>query len=211
MIAKLKGLVDSIDEDFCVIDVNGVGYLVFCSGRTLGNLPGVGEATTLMIETHVREDHIHLFGFASELERDWFKLVQTVQGVGAKVALAILSAIGTDELSNSIAAQDKTVVGRATGVGPKLATRIITELKDKVAKFAVTRPVSALAGSLNGDGAKTAAAFQDNTDILDAVSALVNLGYRQTDAYMAVSAVALASEGDVSVSDLIRLGLKELG
>ncbi len=211
MIAKLKGLVDSIDEDFCVIDVNGVGYLVFCSGRTLGNLPGVGEATTLMIETHVREDHIHLFGFASELERDWFKLVQTVQGVGAKVALAILSAIGTDELSNSIAAQDKTVVGRATGVGPKLATRIITELKDKVAKFAVTRPVSALAGSLNGGGAKTAAAFQDNTGILDAVSALVNLGYRQTDAYMAVSAVALASEGDISVSDLIRLGLKELG
>lgn len=211
MIAKLKGLVDSIGEDFCVIDVNGVGYLVFCSGRTLGNLPGVGEATTLMIETHVREDHIHLFGFASELERDWFKLVQTVQGVGAKVALAILSAIGTDELSNSIAAQDKTVVGRATGVGPKLATRIITELKDKVAKFAVTRPVSALAGSLNGGGAKTAAAFQDNTDILDAVSALVNLGYRQTDAYMAVSAVALASEGDISVSDLIRLGLKELG
>ncbi len=202
MIAKLKGLVDSIGEDFCVLDVNGVGYLVFCSGRTLGNLPSMGEAATLMIETHVREDHIHLFGFASELEKDWFNLIQTVQGVGAKVALAIFSVVAIDELSNSIAAQDKTVVGRAKGVGPKLATRIITELKDKVAKFAtVTSPATVK------DGTPPAT---DNTAIQDAVSALVNLGYRQTEAYMVVAGVARSFDGEASVSDLIRLGLKEL-
>lgn len=206
MIAKLKGLVDTIGEDFCVIDVNGVGYLVFCSGRTLGNLPSEGEATTLMIETHVREDHIHLFGFASELEKDWFKLLQTVQGVGAKVALAILSVVGIDELSNSIAAQDKTVVGRATGVGPKLATRIITELKDKVAKFAFS---SAPAENRPSGGAAPVAQGKA-TDVQDAVSALVNLGYRQTEAYMAVSRVAASREEETPVSDLIRLGLKEL-
>jgi len=207
MIAKLKGRVDAIGEDWCVIDVGGVGYLVFCSGRTLGNLPPAGEAVSLMIETHVREDHIHLFGFASERERDWFKLLQSVQGVGAKVALAILSIVGPDELSNSIAAQDKTVVGRATGVGPKLATRIITELKDKVAKFAFT-PAPA---ELRGGAAGAATGTPDNSDLQDAVSALVNLGYRQTEAYMAVAAAARATEMELSVSDLIRRGLKELG
>lgn len=207
MIAKLKGLVDSVGDDWCVIDVGGIGYLVFCSGRTLGNLPPVGEATALMIETHVREDHIHLFGFSTELEKDWFKLLQTVQGVGAKVALAILSIVGTDELSNSIAAQDKTVVGRASGVGPKLATRIITELKDKVAKFAFTpAPAETRAG-----GQASPAAQQNNSAIQDAVSALVNLGYRQTEAYMAVSSAARSAEAEASVSDLIRSGLKELG
>ncbi|VAX05832.1 Holliday junction ATP-dependent DNA helicase RuvA [hydrothermal vent metagenome] len=203
MIAKLKGLVDSIGENFCVIDVNGVGYLVFCSGRTLGNLPGLGEATILMIETHVREDHIHLFGFSSELEKDWFKLLQSVQGVGAKVALAILSAIAIDELSNSIAAQDKTVVGRASGVGPKLATRIITELKDKVAKFALPSPKTDIKSAAVPGRSEGAANIQD------AVSGLVNLGYRQTEAYLAVSNAARSNEG-ASMSDLIRLGLKEL-
>ncbi|NOZ67111.1 MAG: Holliday junction branch migration protein RuvA [Alphaproteobacteria bacterium] len=204
MIAKLKGLVDTIGEDYCIIDVNGVGYLVFCSGRTLGNLPAVGEAVTLMIETHVREDHIHLFGFASELEKDWFNLVQTVQGVGAKVALAILSVVAIDELSNSIAAQDKTVVGRAKGVGPKLATRFITELKDKVSQFAI----SSSAPDTSGGGAAPSA---EGRTVQDAVSALVNLGYRQTEAYMAVSAAARSIDGEATVSDLIRLGLKELG
>jgi len=200
MIAKLKGLVDTIGEDYCVIDVNGVGYLVFCSGRTLGNLPPVGEATMLLIETHVREDHIHLFGFAGEREKDWFKLLQSVQGVGAKVALAILSVVGIDELSTSIAAQDKTVVGRATGVGPKLATRIITELKDKVARFAVTPSAGVIAATVS----------QDNPLVRDATSALVNLGYRQTEAYIAASNAVQACDGEVSLSDLIRLGLKEL-
>ncbi|VAV87380.1 Holliday junction ATP-dependent DNA helicase RuvA [hydrothermal vent metagenome] len=200
MIAKLKGLVDTIGEDYCIIDVNGVGYLVFCSGRTLGNLPAVGEAVTLMIETHVREDHIHLFGFASALEKDWFNLVQTVQGVGAKVALAILSVVAIDELSNSIAAQDKTVVGRAKGVGPKLATRFITELKDKVSQFAISPSAPDTSGAPSADG----------RTVQDAVSALANLGYRQTEAYMAVSAAARSIDGEATVSDLIRLGLKEL-
>jgi len=198
VIAKLRGVLDSFGEDWCIIDVGGVGYHVFCSSRTLNNLNGLGEEVTLLIETHIREDHFHLFGFATELERDWFRLVQTVQGVGAKVALAILSAVGPDELSNSIAAQDKTVVGQASGVGPKLATRIIHELKDKVAKFAVA-PVK----SDDGSPARS-------TALGDAVSALSNLGYKQAEAYTAVSKV-LNDGADDDVQTLIRLGLKELG
>ena len=197
MIAKLRGLLDSFGDDWCIIDVNGIGYHVFCSSRTLNNLNGLGEEVTLLIETHIREDHFHLFGFATELERDWFRLVQTVQGVGAKVALAILSAVGPDELSNSIAAQDKTVVGLATGVGPKLATRIIHELKDKVAKFALT-PVKL------GDGSPLR-----SSALGDAVSALSNLGYKQAEAYTAVSK-AINDGADDDVQVLIRLGLKEL-
>ena len=197
MIAKLRGLLDSFGDDWCIIDVNGIGYHVFCSSRTLNNLIGLGEEVTLLIETHIREDHFHLFGFATELERDWFRLVQTVQGVGAKVALAILSAVGPDELSNSIAAQDKTVVGLATGVGPKLATRIIHELKDKVAKFALT-PVKL------GDGSPLR-----SSALGDAVSALSNLGYKQAEAYTAVSK-AINDGADDDVQVLIRLGLKEL-
>ena len=197
MIAKLRVLLDSFGDDWCIIDVNGIGYHVFCSSRTLNNLNGLGEEVTLLIETHIREDHFHLFGFATELERDWFRLVQTVQGVGAKVALAILSAVGPDELSNSIAAQDKTVVGQATGVGPKLATRIIHELKDKVAKFALT-PVKL------GDGSPLR-----SSALGDAVSALSNLGYKQAEAYTAVSK-AINDGADDDVQVLIRLGLKEL-
>jgi len=197
VIAKLRGLLDSFGDDWCIIEVNGIGYHVFCSSRTLNNLNGLGEEVTLLIETHIREDHFHLFGFATELERDWFRLVQTVQGVGAKVALAILSAVGPDELSNSIAAQDKTVVGQATGVGPKLATRIIHELKDKVAKFALT-PVKL------GDGSPLR-----SSALGDAVSALSNLGYKQAEAYTAVSK-AINDGADDDVQVLIRLGLKEL-
>jgi len=197
VIAKLRGSLDSFGEDWCIIDVNGVGYHVFCSARTLNNLNGIGEQVTLLIETHIREDHFHLFGFATELERDWFRLVQTVQGVGAKVALAILSAIAPDELSNSIAAQDKTVVARASGVGPKLATRIIHELKDKVAKFAIM-PIK----SEDGTQARS-------STMGDAVSALANLGYKQAEAYMAVSK-ALNDGAEDDVQTLIRLGLKEL-
>ncbi|MBT5072751.1 MAG: Holliday junction branch migration protein RuvA [Kordiimonadaceae bacterium] len=198
MIAKLRGKLDSFGEDWCIIDVNGVGYHVFCSARTLNNLNGIGEEVTLLIETHIREDHFHLFGFATELERDWFRLVQTVQGVGAKVALAILSTISPDELSNSIAAQDKTVVGRASGVGPKLATRIIHELKDKVAKFAIA-PLK------SDDGTQVRSSAMG-----DAVSALSNLGYKQAEAYTAVSK-ALNDGAEDDVQTLIRLGLKELG
>jgi|TARA_R110002096_G_scaffold435548_1_gene661402 holliday junction DNA helicase RuvA len=198
VIAKLRGVLDSFGEDWCIIDVGGVGYHVFCSSRTLNNLNGLGEEVTLFIETHIREDHFHLFGFSSELERDWFRLVQTVQGVGAKVALAILSVVGPDELSNSIAAQDKTVVGQASGVGPKLATRIIHELKDKVAKFAIA-PVK------TGDGSPAR-----SSALGDAVSALSNLGYKQAEAYTAVSK-ALNDGAEDDVQTLIRLGLKELG
>lgn len=198
MIAKLRGVLDSYGEDWCIVDVGGVGYHVFCSSRTLNNIGTVGDEVVLLIETHIREDHFHLFGFATELERDWFQLVQTVQGVGAKVALAILSAIDPDELSTSIAAQDKTVVGRASGVGPKLATRIVNELKDKVAKFAVA-PVKS-----GGEGPVRSTAMGD------AVSALSNLGYKQAEAYTAVSK-ALNDGADDDVQTLIRLGLKELG
>ncbi|MCP5381288.1 MAG: Holliday junction branch migration protein RuvA [Kordiimonadaceae bacterium] len=197
MIAKLKGILDSYGEDWCIIDVGGVGYHVFCSSKTLNNLNTVGQEVTLNIETHIREDHFHLYGFATELERDWFRLVQTVQGVGAKVALAILSVAGPDELSNSIAAQDKTVVGQAAGVGPKLATRIVNELKDKVAKFAVL-PIKSAAGMP-----------VKQTALADAVSALSNLGYKQAEAYRAVSK-ALSDGADDDVQTLIRLGLKEL-
>ena len=198
MIAKLRGKLDSFGEDCCIIDVGGVGYHIFCSSRTLNTLKEIGEDVTLMIETHIREDHFHLFGFATELERDWFRLVQTVQGVGAKVALAILSAVGPDELSNSIAAQDKTIVGRASGVGPKLATRIIHELKDKVAKFAF---------SPSSGGGDTSAASHA---MADAISALANLGYKQAEAYMAVTKV-IKEGADDDAATLIRLGLKELG
>ncbi len=198
MIAKLRGLLDSVCEDWCIIDVGGVGYHVFCSSKTLDKLGKAGDDVTLHIETHIREDHFHLFGFATELERDWFRLLQTVQGVGAKVALTILSTVSADQLSTSIAAQDKTVVGQASGVGPKLATRIITELKDKVARFAVV-PL------------KTGGGAQERPSSLgDAVSALTNLGYKQAEAYTAVSkAINEGAEDDVQT--LIRLGLKELG
>ena len=132
MIASLKGVLESVAEESAVVDVSGVGYLVFCSGRTLANLPQPGEAVRFVVETHVREDHIHLYGFAEPGERDWFRLLTTVQGVGAKVALAILSALGPEELVQAVAAQDKAAVSRANGVGPKLAGRIVLELKDKV-------------------------------------------------------------------------------
>ncbi|WP_417317108.1 Holliday junction branch migration protein RuvA [Emcibacter sp.] len=208
MIAKLRGILDSSGEDWCVIDVNGVGYLVFCSSRTLNHLATMGETVSLLIDTHVREDHIHLYGFVSELERDWFRLLQTVQGVGAKVALAIQSVAGPDELTQSIAAQDKTTVSRASGVGPKVATRIVNELKDKVAKFAMA-PVQLGA---KGDGVAAAAAAPSEAagDIQDAVSALVHLGYKQADAYVAVSTVARELGEEADVKKLIRLGLKEL-
>lgn len=189
---------DSFGDDWCIIDVGGVGYHVFCSSKTLDKLGHAGDEVTVMIETHIREDHFHLFGFATELERDWFRLLQTVQGVGAKVALTILSTISADQLSTSIAAQDKTVVGQASGVGPKLATRIVTELKDKVAKFAII-PLK------TGSGKQERA-----TSLGDAVSALTNLGYRQAEAYTAVSKVINDGAED-DLQTLIRLGLKELG
>jgi len=206
MIALLKGRIEELGDGWAVIDVNGVGYLVFCSSRTLGQL-NVGEVATVHVETHVREDHIHLYGFLDSGERAWFKLLTTVQGVGAKVALAILSVLSSDELTHAIAAADKAQVGRASGVGPKLAQRIVTELKDKVAALALGP-----AAGPKGVKATVSTGAGGASDVTrDAVSALVNLGYSPSDALSAVSHAAAKAGEDASVEDLIKGGLVELG
>src|SRR5256885_8084649 len=140
MIGKLKGLIDSYGEDYVILDVGGVGYLVHCSARTMQALPAPGEAATLSIETYVREDQIKLFGFLSDVEREWFRLLQTVQGVGAKVALAVLGTLKPSELASAIAMRDKAMVARTPGVGPKVAERIVTELKDRAPAYADLDP-----------------------------------------------------------------------
>jgi Holliday junction DNA helicase RuvA len=201
MIAKLTGILDSVGDDWAILDVGGVGYLVFCSSRTLAQLPGTGEAVSFVIETHIREDHIHLYGFLDHAERDWFKLLTTVQGVGAKVGLGIQSVLGPKELTDAILAQDKGMITRAPGVGPKLATRLLTELKDKVGRMASVAP--AMAGAV-------AANDTDRAAMEDAVSALVNLGYRRGDAFGAVTGAMRSIGDDAGVEDLIRAGLKEL-
>ncbi len=203
MIGKLKGLIDSYGEDFVILDVNGVGYVVQCSSRTLQKLPKIGEAAALAIETQVREDAIRLFGFTSDAERDWFRLLQNVQGVGAKVALAILGVLGPGELATAIGTQDKAAVARAPGVGPKLAARIVAEMKDKAPALAAVDPVVArLAGE---DDARTAP-----KPVQDAISALVNLGYGRPQAAAAVAASVKALGESAETSALIRRGLKEL-
>jgi len=201
MIAKLTGILDSVGDDWAILDVGGVGYLVFCSTRTLAQLPGTGEAVSFVIETHIREDHIHLYGFLDHAERDWFKLLTTVQGVGAKVGLGIQSVLGPKELSDAILAQDKGMITRAPGVGPKLATRLLTELKDKVGGMASIAP--AMAGAI-------AASDTDRAAMEDAVSALVNLGDRRGDALGAVTGAMRSIGDDAGVEGLIRAGLKEL-
>ncbi len=195
MIAKLTGLIDSTSGEGAVLDVNGVGYLVFCSPRTLARLPAKGAPASLLIETHVREDHIHLYGFADLPERDWFRLLTTVQGVGAKLALAVLGVLGPDDLARAIAAGDKASLSRPPGVGPKLAGRIAAELKDKAGSIAVGPALAALPEQ----GAEA-----------DAVSALVNLGYRRAEAYQAVSTATRRLGGEAPVDQLIRAGLQEL-
>ena len=202
MIGKLKGLVDSVDEDGLILDVQGVGYLVAASARTLRSLPPVGQAVALLVETHVREDAIRLYGFLSAGERDWFRLLQNVQGVGAKVALGILGALSSEALSTAIQRQDKAMLSRAPGVGPKLAARLVTELKDK-------------APAMGGVDFGPAAAEPDGSPRLpkaaeDAVLALVSLGYARPQALDAV-AKGFASLGpEAQTAALIRLGLKEL-
>ena len=200
MIARLKGLVDWVGPDSAVIDVGGVGYLVFGSSRTLSRLPRPGEAAALFVETHVREDHIHLYGFVDAAERDWFRLLLTVQGVGGKVALAILSALAPDEIGRAVAAGDKASLARANGVGPKLAARLATELKDKAAGFAAAAGPAAAATAAGVVGAAG-----------EAVSALVNLGYRRIEAEDAIlQALASAGEG-AEAATLVRAGLRALG
>lgn len=208
MIAKLKGLIDSLGEDCAVIDVGGVGYLVFCSGRTLGRLQA-GVAAALHVETHVREDHIHLYGFLEPAERDWFNLLTTVQGVGAKVALAILTVATPEQLLQTIAAQDKVTLTRASGVGPKLAMRILTELKDKAGKISLGAFAPAgVAAAVAGAAPMPAEA---GGVMEDAISALVNLGYRRLEAFEAVGVVAKELGEGADSSTLIRGALKRLG
>lgn len=207
MIAKLKGMLDSSGDDWAIVDVGGVGYIIYASSRTLSALPGVGAAVGVHVETIVREDAITFYGFATVEERDLFRLLTSVQGVGAKVALAILSALSPSDLQNAIAAQDKTAVSRAKGVGPKVATRIVTELKDKVTAL-VFKPQGVRMSTPTSDAG--AAVGSANPDIADAVSALVNLGYKPVDAHGAVAKAAQELEDDASVGTLVPAALKEL-
>jgi len=205
MIAKLAGTVDSVGPDGVVIDVGGVGYLAFCSTRTMSRLPPPDGAAQLLIETHVREDHIHLYGFIDAAERDWFRLLTTVQGVGARLALAILSAVMPEALVLAIVAQDKAMLTRADGVGPRLAARIVNELRDKVGGLALGS--ASPAAPTSGGGGMSAEAGAS----ADAVSALVNLGYRRAEAFGAVAAAARRLGDGAALDALIRAGLQELG
>ena len=205
MIGKLRGVVDSIGADWVIVDVGGVGYEVFCASRTLAQLPHPGEPVTLSIETHVRETEIRLFGFLAEAEREWFRLLQSVQGVGAKVALAILGVLAPSDLANALALQDKAAITQAPGVGPKVAMRILNELKDKVP--AVVLEVQG--SGVEADGG-AGGATPSGTAAVEAVSALTNLGYPPQQASAAIAAVFKREGEDVAVADLIRLGLKEL-
>jgi len=203
MIGKLKGIIDSYGEDSVILDVNGVGYLVHCSARTLQALPASGEPVTLAIETHVREDQIRLFGFLLDGEREWFRLLQTVQGVGTKVALSILGTLKPADLASAIALRDKATVARSPGVGPKVAERIVTELKDKAPAYADLDPaIIRLSGAVDERRAPQ--------PISDAVSALVNLGYGQPQAAAAIAAAARSAGEGADTKSLIRLGLKEI-
>lgn len=204
MIGKLRGTVDEIDEDFCVVDVHGVGYVAYCSARTLAALPAPGEAVVLFIETYVREDIIRLYGFQSVLEREWFRLLlNNVQGVGAKVALAVLSTMAPADLANAIALRDIAMVSRAPGVGKKVAERIVTELKNKAPAYAGSASDTIGLKQELGEGVAPA-------PITDAVSALVNLGYSRDIAANAVAAALKAAGEGADASKLIRFGLKEL-
>ena len=197
MIGKLRGLVEAIDEDGLIVDVGGVGYVVSASARTLRALPRAGETVTLHVETQVREDSIRLFGFLTTGERDWFRLLQSVQGVGAKVALGILGALPGDALSAAIARQDKATMARAPGVGPKLAARLVLELKDKA-------PV----GLPSDIGLPEIGALPKVAE--DAVLALTGLGYARAQAAMAVAKAQVALGPEAATAALIRAGLKAL-
>ncbi|WP_439813949.1 Holliday junction branch migration protein RuvA [Zavarzinia sp. CC-PAN008] len=195
MIAKLSGRVDSLGEDWVILDVGGVGYLVHATPRTLQALGGAGTAASLAIETQVREDAITLYGFRDAAEAQWFRLLQTVQGVGAKVALSLLGLLRPDELTRAVGMQDKAALTRASGVGARLAQRIIVELSGRMP---ADLAVSALAVVPSGGAAA------------EAVSALVNLGYRPVEASTAVAAAGAVLGEAAAVDALIRAGLKEL-
>lgn len=198
MIGKLRGIVDSVEAAHVILDVNGVGYLVFASGRTLGKCV-VGEAASLVIETHVREDHIHLYGFGDVSEKEWFNILMTVQGVGAKVALSILTALTTDNIMLSVAAQDKAAFKAVSGIGPKLAERIVVELKNKVGELPAAKPITSKTGKTS---------ITPNSDVLaDVVSALTHLGYNRTTAF---EVAARHAKTGLTVEAALKECLKEL-
>jgi holliday junction DNA helicase RuvA len=202
VIGKLKGVVDSVDEESLILDVGGVGYLVSASARTLRALPSVGQGAELLIETHVREDAIRLYGFLTATEREWFRVLQSVQGVGAKVALGILGALSADALSLAIAKQDRATMARAPGVGPKLAARLVLELKDKAPALGAADFVGADASPERAPKLTRAAE--------DAILALVGLGYAHPQAAAAVARISAGLGQEAETAALVRAGLKEL-
>ena len=201
MIAKLRGSLDSFGDDWLVLDVGGVGYLLFCSGRTIAALSNQSQTVTLFVSTHVREDHIHLYGFSEEAEREWFLLLQTVQGVGAKVALGILSALELDELHGAVVSGDNSQFRRVSGVGPKVANRLVVELADKVesSKFSIETLNTKISASVSEDS------------VAEAVSALVNLGYGRPESQAAIREAVRSDEVSHELSALIHAGLRGLG
>jgi Holliday junction DNA helicase RuvA len=200
LIGRLRGTLDTLEEEHAVIDVGGVGYLVACPTRTLAALPRPGEAVDLLIETQVRAESITLYGFRTAAERSWFRLLQTVQGVGARVALAILSVLGPDELARAVIAQDKAALGRASGVGPRLAGRIASELKDRLTEL--PGPVGAPAPDV--------IAVTPGGPAAEAVSALVHLGYGRSEAHTAIAKATAALGAAAPLEALIRTGLQDL-
>ena len=203
MIGKLTGIIDSFYEDYLILDVGGVGYRVFCSSKTMGKMPTKGGTASLWIETQVREDHIHLIGFADTIEQQMFNLLGTVQGVGAKVALAILSALSPSEIQMAVMANDGKAFTRASGVGPKLGVRLVTELKGKMGSLGSNETMQVLGST----GTKAPA---QNQTMEEAISALANLGYARIEAGMVVANV-LRQNPDLETAELIRLSLKEIG
>ena len=199
MIARLRGRLDSVGVDHAVVDVGGVGYLVACSARTLATMPSAGEAVDLHVETQLRAESITLYGFRDPAERAWFRLLQTVQGVGARVALGVLSVLTPEALARAVAAQDKAALTRAVGVGPRLGARIVAELRDRLIDFPALGGPTATAPITGASGA-----------FADALSALINLGYGRSEAHAAIAKAAASLGEKAPVDALIRTGLKEL-
>lgn len=212
MIAKLTGIIDSVGLSYVIVDVNGVGYLVYASAKTLARIGGQrGTAVSLLIETIVREDQFTLYGFADASEKEWFQILCTVQGVGAKVALSILGVVAAEQLPMVIASQDKAAIKQAEGVGEKLAVRIVTELKEKAGKLALGQAAQQRAASASAKPGKGGAVIDvPKTVSNDAVSALINLGYGRAEAFGAVANVVRERGDDLPLGDLIRESLKEL-
>jgi Holliday junction DNA helicase RuvA len=210
MIAKLTGVIDSTGQNHAIIDVNGVGYLVHASNRTLSRIGSVkGTHVSVLVETIVREDAFLLYGFADTAEKEWFQILCTVQGVGPKAAQSILSAVSPEQLPVVIASQDKSVLRQADGVGDKLATRIVTELKEKAGKMALGAAAQQKVMDVRAKAGKGGAVEVPKSASNDAVSALINLGYGRAEAFGAVANV-VRDQGEIALGDLIRESLKEL-